>query len=107
MDRPGSECTTELDLAIGFLARPRAVGVEDKSGPGRCRHRRSWIEKVEKAEMAPHPDYQRSSRSGRRCVESLASVDTASVVRPACKGFGRTPTISTVCLGIAGRTSGA
>ena len=40
-------------------------------------------------------------------VESLASADTASMVRPACKGFERTAAAPTVRYGIAGRTSGA
>jgi hypothetical protein len=40
-------------------------------------------------------------------VESLASADTASMVRPACKGFERAAAAPTVRYGIAGRTSGA
>jgi hypothetical protein len=57
MDRP--ERAVEPDFPVGLPVRPRAIGVEDESGPGRCEHRRSWIETTEKAEMAPRPDCQR------------------------------------------------
>jgi hypothetical protein len=77
---PDPNAQLSLIFLLDFLRGQRAIGVEDEAGPGRRPHRRSWVEKVEKAEVASRPDYPGSSRSGPRCVESLASADTASVV---------------------------
>src|ERR1700733_14803633 len=107
MDRPGTKCATDADLAAGLFAPLRDDRIEAGFGAGGSHDRPPSAGRAAQTAATRRRYPERSSRNSQRSLAGLARTDAAGLVRPAIKGFERPAEASTDRREAARRTSHA